>query len=105
MDLLLSARTFDAQEAHHLGFVHRILPADSDVLAAARVWAAELVQLPHAAAAAAKALILNHSHQSLRESYSAEKDAFLQLWAQPDHLEALAAFNEKRSPTFHPPIN
>lgn len=104
MDLLLTARLFNADEAYRLGLIHRVLPPDSDVLAAARSWAAELAQLPHAALAAAKALLLNSSHLSLREGYEVEKEAFLQLWAQPDHLEALAAFNEKRNPTYQKPI-
>ena len=102
MDLLLTARTFNAEEAYHLGLVHRVLPSDTDVLTSARSWAIQLAQLPHAALAATKALVLNSSLLSLLEGNGVEKDLFLKLWAQPDHLEALAAFNEKRKPTFQP---
>lgn len=100
-DLLLTARRFAAAEALRLGFVHRVVPADEDVLAAAQAWAAELTQLPQAALAAAKSLLW-HDNQQLRESYGREKELFAQLWAQPDHLEALTAFKEKRPPTFSP---
>jgi enoyl-CoA hydratase len=98
-DLLLTARTFSADEAQRLGFVHRVLPPGEEALAAARSWAAELTQLPQAALAATKALIWSEN-KALYESYNKEKEAFGQLWAQPDHLEALAAFKEKRKPTF-----
>jgi enoyl-CoA hydratase/carnithine racemase len=100
MDLLLTARTFDAQEASRMGFIHRILPPDADLLAEAQSWAAELAQLPQAALAATKSLILNSHRLSLHEACEVEREAFLKLWAQPDHLEALVAFNEKRKPNF-----
>lgn len=103
LELLLTARTFDAEEAFRLGLVHRLLPPEADVLAAARTWAEELVQLPAGALAATKALILHT--RSLYEKLDSEKKAFLNLWAQPDHLEALAAFNEKRTPIFNQSID
>ena len=104
-ELLLTARTFDAQEAQHLGLIHRILPVNGDLLTAARAWAAELAQLPQTALATTKELLLKSAHLSLRESYEIEKEGFRQLWAQPDHLEALAAFKEKRNPIFLPTNN
>ena len=103
-ELLLTSRLFDAQEAVRLGFVHRILPSAADVLAAALAWAEEMTHLPQAALAATKTLI-RHSHLSLREGHNIEKELFLNLWAQPDHLEALAAFNEKRKPAFRQSTN
>lgn len=100
LELLLTARLFDAPEAYRLGFVHRVLPPDEDSLTAALNWAAELNQLPATALAAAKALVLRES-QSLHESRAAEKELFMQLWGQTAHLEALAAFNQRRSPIFN----
>src|SRR5947209_13431122 len=41
LDLLLSARTFTAEEAHEMGLVSRLCPPD-DVLGAARSYAADL---------------------------------------------------------------
>lgn len=99
LELLLTARLFDAPEAFRLGFIHRVLPPDEDSLTAALAWAAELAQLPANALAATKALVLD-DHQSRREAQAAEKEWFMRLWGQPDHLEALAAFNQKRQPTF-----
>jgi enoyl-CoA hydratase/carnithine racemase len=55
--------------------------------------------LPQAALAATKSLI-NSSYPSLREANEIEREAFLELWAKDDHLEALAAFREKRKPAF-----
>lgn len=101
-ELLLTARTIAAQEAQQIGFIHRLVPTDGDVLAAAHAWASELGHLPQTALAATKSLIW-HSSDSLRETYSIERESFMSLWAQTDHLEALAAFNEKRNPTFQQP--
>ncbi|MEJ2750513.1 MAG: enoyl-CoA hydratase/isomerase family protein, partial [Anaerolineae bacterium] len=58
LELLLTARLFDAQEAFRLGFVHRVLPPDEDSLTATLAWAAELAQLPAQALAASKALVM-----------------------------------------------
>ncbi len=99
-ELLLTARTFDAAEAYRLGLIQRVLPLESNALEAARVWAAELAQLSRPAIAALKKLVYQSSNQLLREAAERETHLFLQLWGQPDHLEALRAFAEKRKPAF-----
>jgi enoyl-CoA hydratase len=99
-ELLLTARTFDADEAYRLGLIHRILPPESNVLEATRAWAVELSQLSRPAVAAVKKLVYQPLQHSLREASTMETHLFLQLWGQPDHLEALNAFAEKRKPAF-----
>jgi enoyl-CoA hydratase len=101
IELLLTARLFDAEEAHRLGLIHRIVPAGEDVLCAAVAWAEALLPLPKQALASTKTLAHAAIHMSLPETYAAETKLFVNLWSQPDHLEALNAFVEKRKPNFN----
>jgi enoyl-CoA hydratase len=100
-ELLLSGRIFDAQEAHHIGLVHRLVPHGEDVLEAARAWAEELIQLPAGSQAALKALAYAATAMPEVEVRELETKLFMEQWASPDHLEALAAFAEKRQPVFN----
>ena len=101
IELLLTARLFDAEEAKRLGLIHRIVPADEDALAAAIAWAEELLPLPKRALASAKALTHAAIRLPLPEIYDAETNLFVKLWSHPDHIEALNAFVEKRKPIFN----
>ncbi len=101
IELLLTARLFDAQEAHRLGLIHRIVPPDEDILAAALSWANELTHLPKRALASTKALAHAAIHMPLPDTYTAETKLFIKLWSHPDHVEALNAFVEKRKPKFN----
>jgi len=101
MELLLTGRLFDAQEALQMGFLHRLAPPGQTALDAAHQWADELVRLPRQALAAAKALV-QAGDRSLDEQYQLEQQLFVDLWPQPDHIEAMAAFVAKRPPRFEP---
>ena len=100
-ELLLTARRFDVTEAMNLGLIHRIIPDGTSVLVEARIWARELTALPRQALAATKQLVQTAVSAPLATTYAQEHDLFIQLWSQPDHLEALAAFVEKRKPVFN----
>lgn len=100
MELLLTSRLFDVHEARQIGLIHRIIPAEENVLTAARSWAGQLAALPQHALAATKTLVHNASLESPSEVDRMETELFLKLWSQPDHLEAMAAFVEKRKPKF-----
>ncbi len=101
LELLLTAHLFDAQTALEIGLIHRMTRADEDVLEAALAWAYELVDLPRQALAAMKALTYAANQQPLAKIKQYETQLFVDLWATPDHLEALAAFGEKRKPVFN----
>ena len=74
---------------------------DKDVFEAAMIWALDLVNLPRQALAAMKALTYAAGQQPLSKIQQYETQLFVNLWATPDHLEALAAFGEKREPVFN----
>lgn len=100
MELLLTGRLFDAEEALALGFIHRLAPERSLAVDTAWSWAVDLCELPKGALAALKALIWAASESNLSKSEQLEARLFAELWMQPDHLEAMAAFAEKRRPVF-----
>jgi enoyl-CoA hydratase/carnithine racemase len=98
-ELLLTGRSFDAAEAQAIGFVQRVVQRDQ-VMARALEWAEDLRALPKEALAASKRLIWESAGRSLEDAYQLERKLFIELWLTADHLEAVAAFNEKRRPHF-----
>lgn len=100
LELALTGRFFDADEARSIGFVQRLVKRD-EVLASALAWAHELQSLPGGAMAAFKRFTWRAVALSLDERYELEKRLFVDLWPKADHLEAMAAFNEKRRPRFN----
>jgi len=101
LDLLLTGREFDAQEALDIGFINRVVSVDDDILKEAKRWARELVVLPKNALAAAKELAWTSSNLTISDVRELEIKHFRQLWLQADHIEAMKAFTEKRPPRFN----
>jgi enoyl-CoA hydratase len=101
MELMLTARTIDAPEALRLGLVHRVAAPGSDVVAEAVAWARELLLLPRDALAANKRLVHASAHLSPEAASRLEGRLFVDLWPSANHLEAMAAFNDKRPPRFN----
>ena len=101
-DLLVSARTFDAAEAHALGLVSRVVPR-AEVVAAAQDYARDLAR--HCAPDA-MAVILDQIRaaadgtyaESLQRAYT-ETDRRI---GSADLREGVASFLEKREPRFPP---
>ena len=98
-DVLLTARALDADEADSLGLVQRRAP---DALAGARRLADELATLaPLSLAGHKRALALVAASATLSEAARAElADLEAAAFASHDLQEGLAAFAEKRTPTF-----
>lgn len=101
MELLLTGRAFDAAEAYRLGLVHRVAPPETDALDAAYAWAGELLRLPRQALAAMKVIVHAAAHLPPADANRLEAQLFINLWPSADHIEAMAAFAEKRSPVFN----
>jgi enoyl-CoA hydratase len=100
IELLLTGRSFSAREAYKIGFIHRIADEKTPVLDDAKEWAYELMELPGGALAAAKQLAWESVDLPLDRAYQREREQFTELWQEQDHLEAMAAFNQKRAPKF-----
>jgi enoyl-CoA hydratase len=100
LELLLTARVFDAHEALEMGLVQRVVADDGVWDTAVTGWAQELMQLPQSALAALKQLTYAAAEQSIAQANALETALFLQQWVHPDHGEAVAAFVQKRPAQF-----
>jgi enoyl-CoA hydratase/carnithine racemase len=102
LDILLSGRTFLAEEGRELRFVDRVYPHDRllpETLSYARDMAARCSPTSFAVI---KAQVYRDLH---REYATAERDALkltLEALRRPDFQEGLASFSEKRPPRFAP---
>lgn len=94
-EILLTGRSFSAQEALAIGFVHRLSDHDASVLEAALNWANELKSHSRESLAATKKLIWASGQLPLGKGYNLERELFTQLWLLPDRLEAMRAFPRK----------
>ncbi|WP_409330027.1 enoyl-CoA hydratase-related protein [Trujillonella humicola] len=99
-ELLLSGRVFDADEAHAMGMVNRVLERD-ELLPAARAWAADVAAncSPLSMALIGHQLRLDVQgdfDSALRRCYRAMGVAA----ASPDFREGIDSFLQKRSPSF-----
>jgi enoyl-CoA hydratase/carnithine racemase len=99
MDLILTGRMMDAAEAERAGLVSRIVPLDKlidEALAAARKIAG---QSP-LAVMMNKELVEAAYETTLATGVAMERRLFHSLFAFEDQKEGMAAFIEKRKPTF-----
>jgi len=99
MDLVLTNRTLDARTAEDWGLVTRVV-ADDRVDEEAAALAAQLAAGPRQSLGMAKRLVLAGAAASLTEALAHEATAISAAAATADGREGVAAFVEKRAPTF-----
>jgi 2-(1,2-epoxy-1,2-dihydrophenyl)acetyl-CoA isomerase len=97
--LLLDPEPFTAETAERWGLVHHVVPAEQ-VAAEAGALAARLAQGPTAAYRGLKAVLASAATDTLEETLALEARLQSRLGQSHDHREAVAAFLEKRTPTF-----
>lgn len=99
MDLCLTARFMNADEAERAGLVSRVVPADrflEEAIEAATIIAS--FSLP--AVMMAKEAVNRAYESTLSEGVHFERRLFHSLFATEDQKEGMAAFVEKRKPDF-----
>jgi enoyl-CoA hydratase len=99
MEMILTGESIGARAAETLGLVTRVVPAEATVDAALEL-AARIAALPPLAVRAAKAAILEADEQCLKAGLAGEREAFFRLFDTEDQAEGMAAFTEKRTPTW-----
>ncbi|MCW2351010.1 enoyl-CoA hydratase [Sphingobium sp. B1D7B] len=97
MDLCLTGRRMDAEEAERAGLVARIVPAD-DLLDEALKAAEAVAAMPPLAVMANKELVNLAFETTLTQGLVSERRIFQLLASTEDKAEGMAAFVEKRRP-------
>lgn len=96
-DLLLSGRIFDAAEAHRLGLVNEIVPADR-LMDSARQLAAALIANSPSSLVRTKRLLRQSGEVELEREIERAIAENADIRSTDDFREGLAAFLEKRAP-------
>jgi len=99
MDLILTGRMMDAQEAERAGLVARIIPAEG-LMEEAMKTASEIADYSTPSVMIAKEQVNRAFETTLAEGLRFERRTFYSLFATEDQKEGMAAFAEKRKPDF-----
>jgi enoyl-CoA hydratase len=99
MDLILTGRMMDVEEAERSGLVARIVPLQSLIEEAVKV-AATIASMSLPAVLAAKEAVDRAFETSLAEGVRFERRVFHSLFSTRDQKEGMAAFIEKRPAKF-----
>lgn len=99
MDMCLSARMLDAQEADRYGLVSRVVP-DAELLDCTLTLAAQIAGFSLPALMAIKASVNRAWESPLTEGILFERHALYERFASADAHEGMHAFLDKRAPAF-----
>ena len=99
MEMNLTGRFMDAEEAERAGLVSRVIPAD-ELLDEAIATAAKIADKGPLAVMAVKEAVNRAYETTLSEGVLYERRLFHALFATEDRAEGMAAFVEKRQPKF-----
>lgn len=100
MDMCLTGRMMDAQEAERSGLVARVVPLDK-LMEEALAAATTIAGYATTATLMNKEMVNRATEMTLWEGLRFERRLFYSLFATPGQKEGMAAFVEKRKPNFH----
>jgi enoyl-CoA hydratase len=98
-ELLFSGDSVSGDEAYRIGLVNKIA-AKEVLLDEAKVWAKKLASKPRVALGLIKSAIDTGMNMDLTSAITFENDCFTLAYVSEDGREGMAAFIEKRKPSF-----
>ena len=99
MDMILTGRMMDAEEAERSGLVSRIFPLDDLVTETLKI-AQSIAELSRPSVMLSKEAINRAYETTLSEGIRFERRVFHSLFSTEDQTEGMEAFVEKRKPQF-----
>ncbi len=99
MDMCLTGRMMDAEEAERCGLVSRVVPLD-DLIEETLKAATKIANFSLPAVMMAKEAVNRSYETTLSEGLRFERRVFHSMFALDDQKEGMTAFVEKRSPNF-----
>ena len=99
MEMCLTGRTMDADEAERAGLVSRVVPSDR-LLEEALAVAGVIAGMPQPTAAMAKECVNRADEVALSEGIRVDRRMFHATFASADRKEGMDAFVSKRAPVF-----
>ena len=99
MDMILTGRMMDAKEAERSGLASRVIPLDGFMDETMKI-AKSIAALSLPSLMVAKEAVNRAYEMSLSEGVRYERRVFHALFGTEDQKEGMAAFSEKRSPSF-----
>lgn len=99
MDMILTGRMIDAQEALAIGLVSRVVP-DADLAETAQDIAETIAAYPKDIVMMARACVNEAEEVGLQSGLRFERQVYHALYGLPAQREGMAAFLEKRDPRF-----
>ena len=99
MEMCLTGRMMDAEEAERAGLVSRVVPA-AELMDEALAVAAKIAGMSRPAAMMVKEAVNRAYETTLSEGIRSERRLFHAIFATEDQKEGMAAFTEKRKPNW-----
>lgn len=99
MEMCVVGEFIDAQEAHRIGLVNKVVPLGEEEAAAEKL-AKTIMKRAPLSVIAHKRLVYQSVDSDLETALNLEKQTIGLLCTSEDTLEAIKAFNEKRNPVF-----
>jgi enoyl-CoA hydratase/carnithine racemase len=99
MEMAMTGRLYGAAEAEHFGLVNRVVP-EGQALKEAQALAKTIGQQSGPTLAIGKRAFYAQIEQPLDQAYAVASVAMIDNLAEPDCVEGMSAFIEKRQPTW-----
>jgi enoyl-CoA hydratase/carnithine racemase len=99
MEMALTGRLLSAEEAERIGLVNRVVP-EGQALSEAQELAKTIAQRSAPTLAIGKRAFYAQIEQPLDEAYALASQAMIDNLAEPDSVEGIGAFLEKRPPVW-----